>query len=145
MTVCPAKTQISLVSYPVWSVFALCSMGSWGPKFSSCRQRRLWSDCGLWLVHRLGGCPGWSESSLGAHVILLVFIMRRLNCFVIKYVGNETLIRRQVLCLICALDRREVKTWNWLKADKQSALSARPFYRIAVLKALFSIEYCWSL
>ena len=40
-------------------------------------QRRLWSD---WAdaqadsktLIRLGGCPGWSESSLGAHVILLV-------------------------------------------------------------------------
>ena len=38
------------------------SMGSWGPKISSCGQRRLWSDWGI----RLGGCPGWSESSLDA-------------------------------------------------------------------------------
>ena len=30
---------------------------------------------------RLGGCPGWSESSLGAQVILLVFVMRRLMLF----------------------------------------------------------------
>ena len=34
------------------------SMGSQGPKLFSCGQRRL---------IRLGGCPGWSESSLGAH------------------------------------------------------------------------------
>ena len=26
----------------------------------------------LWRLIRLGGCPGWSESLLGAHVILLV-------------------------------------------------------------------------
>ena len=38
------KTQISLGFCPVWSVFAVCSMGSQGPKLSSCRQRRLWSD-----------------------------------------------------------------------------------------------------
>ena len=25
-------------------VFSVCSMGSWGPKLSSCRQQRLWSD-----------------------------------------------------------------------------------------------------
>ena len=28
----------------VWSVFAVRSVGSWGPKVSSCGQRRLWSD-----------------------------------------------------------------------------------------------------
>ena len=40
----PAKTQISLCIRPVWSVFAVRSMGSWGPDVSSCGQRRLWSD-----------------------------------------------------------------------------------------------------
>ena len=40
----PAKTQISLGICPVWSVFAVRSMGSWGPNGSSCGQRRLWSD-----------------------------------------------------------------------------------------------------
>ena len=39
-------------------VFAVRSMGSWGPKVSSCGQKRL---------IRLSGCPGWSESLLGAH------------------------------------------------------------------------------
>ena len=46
------------------SVFAVRSMDSLGSKLSSCGQRRLWI--------RLGGCPGWSESSLGAQAILLV-------------------------------------------------------------------------
>ena len=36
-------------------VFAVRSVGSKGPNVSSCGQRRL------------GGCPGWSESSLSAH------------------------------------------------------------------------------
>ena len=58
-----ASTQ----SDPVWSVFAVCSVGSLIPKVSSCGQQRL---------IRLGRCPGWSESLLGAHVILLV-----LPCF----------------------------------------------------------------
>ena len=44
-------------------VFTVCSMGSGWPNVSSCGQRRL---------IRLGRCPGWSESSLGAEVILLV-------------------------------------------------------------------------
>ena len=48
---------------PVWSVFSGRSIGSWGPNDSSCWQRRL---------IRLGGCPRWSESSLGTKVILLV-------------------------------------------------------------------------
>ena len=50
----PAKTQINLGIGSVWSVFAVHSMGSLGPKLSSCR------------LIRLGWCPGWSESSLGA-------------------------------------------------------------------------------
>ena len=36
----PTKTQISLV----WLVFAVHSMGRWGPSVSSCGQWRLWSD-----------------------------------------------------------------------------------------------------
>ena len=40
----PAKTQISLGIRPVWSVFAVHSMGSWGPYASLCGQRRLGSD-----------------------------------------------------------------------------------------------------
>ena len=47
MTVGPVKTQISLG----WSV---------------------WSEPWLWAWRKLGRCPGWSESSLGAHAILLV-------------------------------------------------------------------------
>ena len=39
-----AKTQISLGILPVWSVFAVRSIGSQGPKVPSCRQWRLWSD-----------------------------------------------------------------------------------------------------
>ena len=44
-------------------VFAVSSMGSWGSNVSSRGQQRL---------IRLGRCPGWSESSLGAKFILLV-------------------------------------------------------------------------
>ena len=33
-------------------------------------------ECTARTLNRLGGCPGWSESSLGAHTILLV-----LSCF----------------------------------------------------------------
>ena len=44
-------------------VFAVRSMSNWGPNVSSCGQRRL---------IRLGGCPRWSESLLGAQAILLI-------------------------------------------------------------------------
>ena len=48
----PAKTRISLGIHTVWSESSLCTQ---------------------WVARiRLDGCPGWSESSLGAHAILLV-------------------------------------------------------------------------
>ena len=52
----PAKTRISLGIHPIWSVFAVRSVGSLGPMVSSCGQRRLF---------RLGR----SESWLGTQVI----------------------------------------------------------------------------
>ena len=45
------------------SAWASMRSGSQGPKLYSWGQRRL---------IRLGRCPGWSESSLGAHAVLLV-------------------------------------------------------------------------
>ena len=60
-TVHPAKTRISLGIHPVWSESSLCTQ--WIAKDPSFLQWRLISP---------GGCPGWSESSLGAHIILLV-------------------------------------------------------------------------
>ena len=41
-------------------VFTVHTMGSLGPKVSSCRQ---------WRLIRLGRYPGWSESSLGTYAI----------------------------------------------------------------------------
>ena len=42
------------------------------------RVKKHWDFCYLlsaqWRLIRLGGCPGWSESSLGAHAILLVLL-----------------------------------------------------------------------
>ena len=57
MTVCSVKTQISLGIRPVWSVFAVCMKKYWALSYPLSAQRRL---------TRQGGCPGWSESSLGA-------------------------------------------------------------------------------
>ena len=48
---------------PVWSESSLSMKKSWDLGYPVSGQRRL---------IRLGGCRGWSESSLGAQVILLV-------------------------------------------------------------------------
>ena len=62
MTVRPAKTQINLGIRPVWSESLLCAQ--WVTKDPSFLMRTTKS------LIRQGGCPGWSESSLGAHAIL---------------------------------------------------------------------------
>ena len=67
MTVRPAKTQISLGICPVWSVFTVCMKKASVLSYPLSAQQRL---------IRLGRCPGWSESSLGTHAILLVLSCR---------------------------------------------------------------------
>ena len=57
-TVRPAKTQISLGIRPVWSE---SSLSAWRKRGS---LSAYWAQMNI-LV-RLGGCPGWSESSLVA-------------------------------------------------------------------------------
>ena len=61
---CTQQQLIILDICQVWSVFAVNFMGSSAPKASLYGQ---WKS-----LIKLGGCPGWSESSLGAQVILLV-------------------------------------------------------------------------
>ena len=68
MTVRPAKTQISLGIRPVWSVFALRMKKALVLSYPWSAQQRL---------IRLAGCPGWSESLLGAQSVCW-FVMRRL-------------------------------------------------------------------
>ena len=63
LPVCAAKTLISMTIHTVWSVFAVRLTKHWILTYPLGAQRRL---------IRLGGCTGWSESSLGAHAILLV-------------------------------------------------------------------------
>ena len=63
ITVRPAKTQISLGIRPVLSVFAVRSI-------DSLRTQAFFMRTAKTLI-RLCGCPGWFESSLGAHVTLL--------------------------------------------------------------------------
>ena len=57
VVVCPAKTQLSLGIRPVWSVFPVRMKKAWVLSYPLSAQRKL---------IRLGGCPGWLETSLGA-------------------------------------------------------------------------------
>ena len=59
MDVRPAKTQISLGIRPVWSESSLSAWRKLG-------SLAIHSWQGKTLI-RLSGCPGWSQSSLGAH------------------------------------------------------------------------------
>ena len=74
VSVRPAKTNSDQPGHPpsLISVFAVRMKKSWALSYPLSAQQRLWSD---WAdaertaktLIRLGGCPGWSESSLGAH------------------------------------------------------------------------------
>ena len=61
----PAKTHNSQHIDPIWSESSLSAWRNRGSITSYWAQRRL---------IRLGGCPGWSESSLGIQVILFVLL-----------------------------------------------------------------------
>ena len=63
MICAPSETQISLCIRPVWSVF---------PVRMKKALVHIYPLSAQWRLVRLGRCPGWSESSLGAEVILLV-------------------------------------------------------------------------
>ena len=54
-------------------VFTVCMKKAWVLSYPLSAQWRLWSN--------LVGCPGWSESSLGAHAILLVLSWGGSSCF----------------------------------------------------------------
>ena len=68
-----AKTQISLGIRPVWSESSLCAQ--WVAKDPSFLHGN--SEDSI----RLGGCPGWIESSLGPHAILFVLSRGSSNGF----------------------------------------------------------------
>ena len=59
----PVKSQIHLHILTVWRVFTVHSMGNLGPRYLHADSED--SD-------QTGQIPGWSESSLGAQVTLLV-------------------------------------------------------------------------
>ena len=68
----PVKTQISLGIHPVCSESSLCAQ--WVAKDPSFLQ------AAAKTLIRLGGCPGWSESSLGVHSFCWVLSCRGSFC-----------------------------------------------------------------
>ena len=54
---------------------------------------------------RLGGCPGWSESSLGAEVVLLVWSYRR------RYIAKKKKVSRQYFS--CSIEHG----WKFIAAQ----------------------------
>ena len=91
MTVLPAKTQISLGIHPVWSESLPCSQ--WVAK----DPRFLHADSEDWSVIILGGCPGWSESWLGAHAILLVLSWRSSIVKITKLAAHSAINKIKVV------------------------------------------------
>ena len=65
LTCAPQWTQISLVIGPVWSASSLSVRGNLGSFIATHWEHS--KD-----LNRPGECPGWSESLLGTHAILLV-------------------------------------------------------------------------
>ena len=90
----PAKTQIKLGIRPVWSE---SSLSTWG-KLRSLAIIRAHSEAS---DQTLGGCPGWSESSLGPKVILLV----------LSWVDSFYFVSLASTILISVISRRFI-SWN---------------------------------
>ena len=80
MTVPPAKTPINLGIRPVWSVFAVLRTQAFFMRTAKTDQT---------------GCPGWSESLLGAHAILLVLSGGGSNYKVLLFVESANKIQEQ--------------------------------------------------
>ena len=90
----PAKTQISLCIHRV----AVHMKKHWVLSYPL---------SALWRLIRLGGCPGWSESSLCAHVTVR-FVMRRFKCIAIQEKQRCRSACTSALsdkCLYCLLPR----------------------------------------
>ena len=79
----PAKTQISLGIHSVWSELAVGSVEALGPKLPREHTAK--------TLIRLGGCPGWSESSLGAQVMLLVLSCTGSNEVLKHFTGHYSI------------------------------------------------------
>ena len=146
MTLRPAKTQISLGIRPVWSVFVVRMNDHFVLSYPLRALQRRWSGSSLsawrklgslpthWAqgktLIRLGGCWGWSESSLGAHAILLGLSWGGLKC-VCSWTCHH----------ICAFVLRIVCTRKYEpRHDKTNEVTVRP----AKTQISLGIRPVWS-
>ena len=99
VSVRPAKTQISLGIRPFWSESLLSAWRNLGS---------LPNERTVKTLIRLGGCLGWSESSLGAQVLLLV-----LSCLCSYYHYFRMVYSPAVTLYILLRLKEKVKVKNW--------------------------------
>ena len=114
----PAKTQISLGIHPVWSVFAVCMKKHWA---LNC----MYLLSAQWRLIRLGGCPGWPESMLGAchFVVNSIKVMRRL-CLWNLLVFYQTWEKCWIKIMLWASD---IKFWQLCHISmRQSPYFSKP-------------------
>ena len=104
MTCTPSEDSDKSGIRPAWSIFAIHLKRVWVLSYSYSAQRRL---------IRLGGCPGWSESSLCIQVILLVlscrgsiFLRNRLLINLLHSKVTRYSLLENVLWRICLNDGR---------------------------------------
>ena len=108
MSLRPAKTQSSLGIHPIWSDSSLCAQ--WVAKDQAFFMRTAKT------LIRLRGCPGWSESLLGAHAILLFRLDQE---FALKLrrtpkPSNDSSLDSSISYE--NLVRYSLKSWPWLAA-----------------------------
>ena len=134
----PAKTQISLGIRPVWSESSLCNQ--WvakGPSF-------------LHADSEDSGCPGWSESSLGPHAILLVLSWGGSYAHSILCVSDVFCVSAfKTTCLAFTIEPRHDKTnkMSVRPAKTQISLGIRPAWSKPSLSArrkLGSLANHWA-
>ena len=105
----PAKTQISFIIRPVWSESLLCA------HWVAIRPQAFSMLTAKTLI-RPGGCPDWSESSLGVRAILLVLLC----CG--SYV-KWTVHRIQLVLNFCRIPVN--LTWSHMYPDQSICVSAQ--------------------
>ena len=133
-------------------VFAVRSMGSLGPKLSSCGQRRLWSDWAdaqadlrlrwahipfYWLCHEAAHMSSYKSLSTKlfkvtrTHLIICLNILRELNIAIFSTILNFSSIKVFQYCWLHVIRLRQEKHQTWTK--KESDLTHRRFTSLCVI------------
>ena len=111
---------------PVWSESSLCTL--WVAKDPS-----FFMQTAKTLI-RLGGCPGWSESSLGAHAILLVLSWGGSYPFATSFsslMSHTYLVHFSSLCEICRVVN-SLRSWHDFLSAHEEVVRVGPFHVVSV-------------